>query len=144
MNTQKIQSMYDFLSLFEVKPTGKDQWLALCPGHNDRKPSLSIKLVDGKILLHCHAGCSTPNIVASLGLTMADLNLNGSKPAPESRIKATYDYLDEMGRLLYQVVRYEPKDFKQRRPDGNGSWIWNLKGVKPVLSGYFPLCSPWR
>jgi hypothetical protein len=34
---------------------------------------------------------------------------------------------------LYQVVRYEPKAFKQRRPNGNGGWIWNIKGVRRVL-----------
>jgi hypothetical protein len=40
------------------------------------------------------------------------------------RIVATYDYRDERGDLLQQVVRFEPKDFRQRRPDGNGGWIW--------------------
>ena len=51
----------------------------------------------------------------------------------EKRIIATCDYKDESGRLLYQVVRYEPKDFRQRRPDGQGGWIWNLEGVRRVL-----------
>jgi len=50
----------------------------------------------------------------------------------EKRIVATYDYMDESGELLYQAVREEPKEFKQRRPDGNG-WIWNLEGVRRVL-----------
>lgn len=49
------------------------------------------------------------------------------------RIIATYDYKDESGQLLYQVVRYEPKDFRQKRPDGKGGWIWNLQGVRRVL-----------
>jgi putative DNA primase/helicase len=39
-----------------------------------------------------------------------------------SKIVAAYDYRDEFGVLLYQVVRYDPKDFRQRRPDGNGGW----------------------
>ena len=39
-------------------------------------------------------------------------------------IVKTYDYTDEHGNLLYQVVRYHPKDFKQRRPDGSGGWTW--------------------
>jgi DNA primase len=47
-------------------------------------------------------------------------------------IVATYDYTDEHGNLLYQVVRYQPKDFKQRRPDGCGGWIWR-KGARQVL-----------
>jgi hypothetical protein len=46
---------------------------------------------------------------------------------------ATYDYRDEAGNLLYQTVRYAPKDFRQRRPDGAGGWTWNLDGVQRVL-----------
>jgi hypothetical protein len=51
----------------------------------------------------------------------------------EPQIVATYDYLDEKGVFLYQVVRYEPKGFRQRRPDGKGGWHWNLNGVRRVL-----------
>jgi len=119
--------------LIGVKCSGNNGWLALCPGHNDTKPSLSIKEADGKILLHCHAGCANPDILASMGLTMADMNHNGRKPVLELREVATYDYTDETGKLLYQVVRYDPKDFRQRQPDGNGGWLWNLKGISPVL-----------
>jgi RecA-family ATPase len=43
------------------------------------------------------------------------------------RIVATYDYTDSDGKLLYQVVRLDPKDFRQRRPDGNGGWVWKLE-----------------
>ncbi len=46
---------------------------------------------------------------------------------------ATYDYTDESGQLLFQVVRFKPKDFRQRRPDGKGGWIWNLKDTRLVL-----------
>jgi putative DNA primase/helicase len=35
--------------------------------------------------------------------------------------------------MLYQTVRYDPKSFKQRRPNGKGGWHWNLKGVRLVL-----------
>jgi len=48
------------------------------------------------------------------------------------RIVAKYDYTDEHGELLYQVVRYQPKNFRQRRPDGHGGWIWK-KGERQVL-----------
>lgn len=54
-------------------------------------------------------------------------------PKVKPQISKTYDYQDATGGLLFQVVRFEPKDFRQRRPDGNGGWIWNLKGIKPVL-----------
>jgi len=48
------------------------------------------------------------------------------------RIVATYDYPDEHGELLYQTVRFDPKDFRQRRPNGRGGWEWNLQGVRLV------------
>jgi len=48
------------------------------------------------------------------------------------RIVETYDYADEHGELLYQTVRYEPKNFRQRRPNGRGGWEWNLQGVRLV------------
>ncbi|MDR4467078.1 MAG: AAA family ATPase [Nitrospira sp.] len=48
-------------------------------------------------------------------------------------IVATYDYTDEDGTLLFQVVRYNPKDFRQRRPDGRGGWIDKLNGTRRVL-----------
>jgi putative DNA primase/helicase len=46
-----------------------------------------------------------------------------SKP---KRIAQTYDYRDDSDTLLYQVVRYEPKDFRQRQPDSKGGWQWNV------------------
>src|SRR6266536_183484 len=50
------------------------RWTTRCPAHDDSAPSLSVQLQsDGKILLHCHAGCRAEDIVAALGLTMADL-----------------------------------------------------------------------
>src|SRR5436305_576588 len=51
-----------------------------------------------------------------------------SEPA-KGRIVATYSYKDTTNTLLYEVVRYEPKDFRQRRPDGKGGWIWKIDGT---------------
>jgi hypothetical protein len=48
-------------------------------------------------------------------------------------IVASYDYKDETGKLLFQVVRFDPKDFRQRRPDGGGGWTWKLGNVRRVL-----------
>jgi P4 family phage/plasmid primase-like protien len=48
-------------------------------------------------------------------------------------IERTYDYLDESGTLLFQVVRFKSKDFIQRRPNGKGGWEWNLKDTRRVL-----------
>jgi putative DNA primase/helicase len=49
-------------------------------------------------------------------------------------IVATYDYHDERGKLLFQVCRLaNPKDFRQRQPDGIGGWKWKVKGVRQVV-----------
>lgn len=49
-------------------------WTARCPAHNDKGPSLSIAIgTDGRVLLHCFAGCTVHDITAAMGLTLADL-----------------------------------------------------------------------
>jgi putative DNA primase/helicase len=48
-------------------------------------------------------------------------------------IEATYDYIDESGALLFQVVRKAGKQFRQRKPDGAGGWDWKTAGVRRVL-----------
>jgi putative DNA primase/helicase len=58
---------------------------------------------------------------------------NGATHQQAGRIVATYDYVDERGAVLFQVVRFEPKDFRQRRPDGEGGWIWNLDSIQRTL-----------
>ncbi len=125
----------DFLARLDaVNPTGPDRWMARCPveAHDDRTPSLSIAIgQDGRTLAKCFGGCSIEQVAGAIGLSTRDLfadSGNGSAP-----IDAEYDYTDEAGKPLYQVVRFWPKDFRQRRPDGSGGWIWNLKGVRRVL-----------
>jgi len=124
---QKVLSL-----LKEVKQDGSG-WKACCPPHQDGTPSLSIsKSTDGKILLHCHAGCPTEKVLDALGLKMQDL----FPPKQPAQIIKTYDYTAADHQLLYQVVRFDPKDFRQRRPDGNGGWVWDLKGVARPLPLY--------
>jgi 5S rRNA maturation endonuclease (ribonuclease M5) len=58
---------------------------------------------------------------------------NSEVRKPKGKIVATYDYQDEDGNMLFQTVRFEPKDFSQRRPDGKGGWTFNIIGVRRVL-----------
>jgi hypothetical protein len=51
----------------------------------------------------------------------------------QPRIVATYDYVDENGELLYQVLRYVPKDFGYRRKDSEGNWVYDLKDTRAVI-----------
>lgn len=131
-------TLKEFLPLLKkVGPNAKG-WIACCPAHDDKHPSLSVNEgEDGRILLKCHAGCPVESVVGALGLKMADLfPPNETKlPSPQRCVVAEYDYRDEHGQLLFQCVRFDPKDFSQRRPDPDhpGKWIWNLKGVSRVL-----------
>lgn len=60
--------------LDKVKAAGAGKWKACCPAHEDRDPSLSIREADdGKVLLHCWAGCLTADVLAAIGLTVRDL-----------------------------------------------------------------------
>ena len=74
-------NVQDFLALLKgVKQVGPDRWTALCPGHDDKRPSLSIREAsDGKVLIRCWSRCTAEEIVAALGLTMADLFPDNSR-----------------------------------------------------------------
>lgn len=112
-------------------------WMARCPAHKDGNPSLAIDEKDGKTLLKCFAGCTSDAIIGAVGLTWKDL-MPKEKPAyqpsqpQQSQIVATYKYTTENGDLLFEVVRLQPKSFRQRRPDGKGGWIYNMTDVRRV------------
>lgn len=64
--------------------------------------------------------------------------MDDKQDKPKKKFRESYDYHDERGKLLYQVVRWEPKGFSQRRPkvdvpQGRDDWDWNMEGVRRVL-----------
>jgi hypothetical protein len=77
------------LSRFErLRETGLGRYLAPCPAHKDRSPSLSIRVTDDqRILLHCFAGCCVEDVVAAIGLTMGDLFPERLRHQPSSTFK---------------------------------------------------------
>jgi hypothetical protein len=88
---------------------------------------------NGSLLTHCYSGCSQQTVVDAL-------RARGVWPEREAQyvtdkeMVAEYDYRDAEGQLIYQAVRYFPKEFRQRRPAGQpGRWTWNLDGVSRVL-----------
>lgn len=137
-----IETILSALTVRECDPRRNGHgWSARCPAHEDRRPSLSISEGDdGKALVKCHAGCTVNAVCDALGMKVVDLMpradespkayKHGSKGKP--RIIATYEYRDESGNMVYQAVRYEPKDFKQRSPKPGGGWKWTTKGIKPL------------
>lgn len=120
-----------------VESRGGDTYMAQCPadGHDDRKASLSIAQGDVGAVVCCQAGCDTGAVVAALGLELADLFDRPRKRQDRAprRVVAEYRYADEAGDVLFAKVRYEPKDFVLRRPDGRGGWIPGLGGARRVL-----------
>ena len=108
-----------------IASTAPGQYHTTCPRCSaDRKRSnqskrvLGVKIDDKGVCWHCnHCEWTGP-----------EKGVNG-----ESYIDRTYDYVDEHGELLFQAIRKIPKDFRQRRPDGNGGWIWNLQGTRRVV-----------
>lgn len=122
------------LSKFNGVRLSGARWMALCPVHADKNPSLSISEKDGKILLHCFVGCAAKDICLAAGIEMNKLfERNSNCKASKRKIVATYDYTDGKGETLFQVVRYEPKDFRQRVPNECGGWTWNVRDVPSVL-----------
>jgi hypothetical protein len=108
----------------------KNGWKATCPAHDDQTPSLSLSSgSDGRPLVHCHAGCTVAEICAALGIEETGL-------VPETsdglNIVSRYDYRDEAGKLVMQVVRLDPKSFRQRRPKQGGGWDWSVKGARVI------------
>ncbi|MBA3632621.1 MAG: DUF3987 domain-containing protein [Acidobacteria bacterium] len=133
MTLQEILSLLD-----NVKKNG-NQYTARCPAHKDKENSLSVSEKSDKIVLHCHTKvCTVNDICAALSIELKDLfsEPKQSKAAnnfQSKKIVAVYDYADEHGEILYQNVRYEPKDFRQRKPNGRGDGFnYSLNGTRRV------------
>jgi 5S rRNA maturation endonuclease (ribonuclease M5) len=126
---------------FPLYPAGPNFVTHKCPVAEHRTFHRCVTIDTGKNLFHCNdcdkGGSVIDWIALEEDLTAAEAmrkfggGRNGS--TPEWKIVATYDYTNERGRLLFQCVRCEPKKFKQRRPDGSGGWIWDLKDTPRVL-----------
>ncbi len=120
-------------------------WRGPCPVHGGkRKDSFAIHSQTGQAVCHsqCGRGWDIPALEQALSgsdFSMAvraieriigrGLSTNGRVGR---RMIATYDYADVDGKLVFQVCRFEPKDFRQRQPDGQGGCVWNVKGVQLV------------
>ena len=83
--------------LSKVRKMGADRWMACCPAHQDKSPSLSIReLSDGRILLHCWTGCSAESILDSIGLTFDDLFPERLPEVAYPRVKPTFSAREVM------------------------------------------------
>lgn len=79
-----------------VRRTGQGRYVARCPAHGDKHPSLAIRETDdGVLLLHCFAGCSVNEVVGAIGIDLSDLFPKRESPGrrPEPRPFNTSDLL---------------------------------------------------
>ena len=110
----------------------------LCPGpqHSPEDRSLAVKMNYGDdFVVHSFSGddpiVCKDHVRKKLGLAPFTPK-SKSNGKDRKAIAATSDYLDEAGNLLFQVVRFSSKTFRQRRPDGDGGWDWKLGNVRRV------------
>jgi putative DNA primase/helicase len=144
LSTIEVKTYYA-VRVPNLKQAGSE-WRGPCPVHHGKRDSFAVQPDTGRWF--CHSACGRGGDIIELetAITGAEFKAakaevyrtigradspTGSHPAGP-RIVATYDYMDEAGQLLYQAVRMDPKDFRQRKPDGNGGWVWNIKGVRLV------------
>jgi len=120
---------------------GPNKYMAMCTFHEETTPSMSLcQYQDGSWGYKCF-GCGAKGdpinyVKARDGIDFFDavkLLTSEARKAPMRRQPvAEYDYYDKDGVLVYQVLRYEPKDFRVRRPSEHG-WQWCLDGLKRHL-----------
>lgn len=92
----------DIVSKLIAREISQGQWMARCPAHEDKSPSLSIKgLSDGTILIHCFAGCCPSDVLAEIGLELKDLFPKNGEYHRKSK-KPIYNPRD-----LLELVRHE-------------------------------------
>ncbi len=129
-----FNSPREFLSILnKVKQITPNQYMACCPAHEDKNPSLSIKFDSGKILLHCFTGCTLEDILNSLNITKSDLYYDIGMPKSKTKNSTTYKYFNADGSLAYTKTRCDKSDgsksFYFELPNGAKS----LKGVQKIL-----------
>lgn len=93
--------------------------IGLCPFHAESNPSFYANIKTGVFYCHgCNEKGNTFSFAEKLGIQLTEIPDCQKNNNQKRKIVTEYNYHDEKGNLLYQVVRFEPKDFRQRRPDG--------------------------
>lgn len=102
--------------LSKVKSKGGGEWIACCPSHPDKTPSLAIKeCSDGRLLINCFAGCMVEDVVGAVGLTLSDLM--PPKPLDHAVKRAPFSARTALEALAYQasIVAVAASDMSRGR-----------------------------
>lgn len=134
LTPQEVESYFAQVGVVVLASRG--EWRdARCIFHDDRSRSFTFNVNSGG--WKCQAGCGTGGLPELAERTKVPFPRSGGSAAPapkaEQVLERTYDYKDEQGNLVYQVMRYkkgDSKTFRQRHPDGAGGWIWKMDGVR--------------
>jgi CHC2 zinc finger len=91
--------------LDKVRQTGAGKWMALCPAHDDKSPSLSVReLADEIILLHCFSGCDVHDVVVAVGLSLSDLFPQKNLGHNARREKHPFPALDILRAISFELM----------------------------------------
>lgn len=99
-----------------VRATGTDQWVARCPAHDDRDPSLSIAEKDDRVLIHCHAGCYVNEVVDAVGLNITDLFPPRQDRGKPVRRRPDYRGMWLLSKHAFWVLAIATAALEQNRP----------------------------
>ena len=109
----------EILSYFQVKRRYQDKAQCKCPAHDDKQASLTVTKGRDSVLIHCHANCSTENVLSAAGLKMSDLfyqeKRTGSswqsyiESREKKKIEAVYNYVSINGSYAFTKVRMQAK-----------------------------------
>ena len=140
---------------FDARRVGDGRWVARCPAHPDRSPSLSLKEDDGRILLHCFAGCPTDQVLIAAGLDWTDLfPPSSSSWSPQRRIdpqttrqleaeQQRREWASKIGRVvrdrLYRKTKLVTKGEKLLQVDRKSDRGWELLALGCLGMG----CLEW-
>jgi len=137
----------------EIAKSGGD-CMVKCPAHADNQASLHVRHGDTHpVIMTCHATCSVEDIMAAGGIEISEILAERDESLTPTNVwtpvrdvhgnylnaSNVYPYLDEEGKLLYEVVRVQiptgGKTFRQRQPDPSerSGWKWNMEGVRRIL-----------
>jgi len=108
-----------------VRETGQGKYIARCPAHEDKSPSLAIKECgDGRVLVHCFAGCEVEDVLAAVGMTFSDLMPEKVGTEHSFRPQKWINAKDALATLDHEslVVAIIGADFIKRKSLDDETW----------------------